>query len=97
MSTSIYFYVYNPICIKVRMSDMKPIMIISPMRKTVRDNARHPQQTNLHAPGGIWTRNPNKRTATDPRLTPTLQLAATGSALKMDIFENNLKEGNWFY
>jgi len=53
MSTSIHFYVYSPNYIKVRMSDIKPITTISPMRKTVRDNTRHPQQKNLHAPGGI--------------------------------------------
>ena len=26
--------------------------------------------TNIHAPSGIWTRNPSKRSATDPRLRP---------------------------
>ena len=31
-------------------------------------NTQHSQQTNIHAPGGIRTRNPSKRSAGDPRL-----------------------------
>ena len=31
---------------------------------------KHTQQTNIHAPGGIQTRNPSKRSAADPRLRP---------------------------
>ena len=30
----------------------------------------HAQHTNIHAPGGIRTRNPSKRAAADPRLRP---------------------------
>jgi hypothetical protein len=30
----------------------------------------HSQETAIHSPGGIQTRNPSKRAATDPRLRP---------------------------
>jgi hypothetical protein len=33
-------------------------------------NTQHSQQTNIHVPGGIRTRNPSKRAAADPRLRP---------------------------
>jgi hypothetical protein len=36
----------------------------------VPDNTQHSQQTNIHAPGGIRTSNPSRRTAADPRLRP---------------------------
>jgi hypothetical protein len=31
---------------------------------------KHSQETNIHAPGGIRTRNPSKRAAANPRLRP---------------------------
>ena len=34
------------------------------------DNTRHTQETDIHAPGGIPTRNPSKRAVADPRLSP---------------------------
>jgi hypothetical protein len=33
-------------------------------------NTQHPQQTNMHVPGGIRTRNPSRRAAANPRLRP---------------------------
>jgi hypothetical protein len=45
----------------------RPVAEISP------DNTHHSQETNIHAPGGIQTRNPSKRTAVDPRLRPDRQ------------------------
>jgi hypothetical protein len=33
-------------------------------------NTQHSQQTNIHVPGGIRTRNPSRRAAADPRLRP---------------------------
>jgi hypothetical protein len=33
-------------------------------------NTQHSQQTNIHAPGGIRTRDPSRRPAADPRLRP---------------------------
>jgi hypothetical protein len=33
-------------------------------------NTQHSQQTNIHAPGRIRTRNPRRRAAADPRLRP---------------------------
>jgi hypothetical protein len=35
------------------------------------DNTQHSQETDIHTPGRIWTRNPSRRTASDPRLRPT--------------------------
>ena len=34
------------------------------------DNAQHSKRDRIHAPGGIRTYNPSKRTAADPRLRP---------------------------
>ena len=35
-------------------------------------NTQHSQETDIHDPGGIRTRNPSDRTAADPRLRPSL-------------------------
>jgi len=35
------------------------------------DNTLHSQETDIHAPGGIRTRNPRTRAAADPRLRAT--------------------------
>jgi hypothetical protein len=42
--------------------------VISPTQKSVPDNKQHSQETDTHAPGGIRTRSPSKRTAEDLRL-----------------------------
>jgi len=34
------------------------------------DNTQLSHETDIHAPGGIRTHNPNKRAAADPRLRP---------------------------
>ena len=34
------------------------------------DNTQRSQDTDIHCPGGIRTRNPSERKATDPRLRP---------------------------
>jgi len=34
------------------------------------DNTQHSKGADIHAPGGIRTRNPSKRAVTDPRLRP---------------------------
>jgi hypothetical protein len=36
-------------------------------RRPLPDNTQHAQETDIHAPGGIRTHNPRKRTAEDPR------------------------------
>ena len=38
--------------------------------ETLPDNTQHSQHTNIHAPGGIRTHNPSRRTAADLRLRP---------------------------
>jgi hypothetical protein len=44
--------------------------VISPTQIPVPDNTQHSQQTDIHVPGGIRTRNPSKRAAADLRLRP---------------------------
>jgi hypothetical protein len=44
--------------------------VISPSQRPLPDNTQHSQQTNIHAPGGIRTCNPSRRSAADPRLRP---------------------------
>jgi hypothetical protein len=39
-----------------------------PIAETSTDNTHHSQETHIHAPGRIRTRNPSKRAAADPRL-----------------------------
>jgi hypothetical protein len=41
-----------------------------PDAETSTDNTQHSQKTDIHASGGIRTRNPSKRAAADPRLRP---------------------------
>ena len=44
--------------------------VTSPTQRPVPNNTQHSQQTDIHAPGGIQTRNPSKRAAANPRLRP---------------------------
>ena len=44
--------------------------MISPSQKPLPDNTQHSNQTDIHAPDGIQTRNRSKRAAEDPRLRP---------------------------
>jgi len=44
--------------------------VISPTQGPLPDNTQHPEETNIHAPGGIRIHNPSKRAAADPRLRP---------------------------
>jgi hypothetical protein len=39
-------------------------------RRSLHHHTLHIQETNIYAFDGIWTRNPSKRTAADPRLGP---------------------------
>ena len=43
---------------------------IGPSQRPLPDNTQHSQQTEIHAPGGIRTCNPSRRSATHPRLRP---------------------------
>jgi hypothetical protein len=43
---------------------------MSPTQGSLPDNTQHPQETNIHAPGGIRTRNTSKRAVADLRLRP---------------------------
>jgi len=44
--------------------------VISPTNRPLPDNTQHSQKTEIHALGGILTRNPSKRVAADPCLRP---------------------------
>jgi len=44
--------------------------VITPAQKTPPANTQQSQETDIHAPGGIRTRNHSKRAAADPRLRP---------------------------
>ena len=44
--------------------------VISPSQRPLPDNTQRSQETNIHAPSGIRTRNPSKRAAADPNLRP---------------------------
>ena len=41
--------------------------VIGLSKRRLPDNKQRPQETNVHAPGVIRTRNPSKRAAADPR------------------------------
>jgi hypothetical protein len=44
--------------------------VIGASQISLPDNTQHSQETNSHAPTGIRTHDPNKRTAADPHLKP---------------------------
>ena len=44
--------------------------VIGQTQRPLPDNTQHSHETDIHAPGGIRNRNPNKRAAADPRLRP---------------------------
>jgi hypothetical protein len=48
--------------------------VSSPAHRRTPDKTQHLQETDLHAPGGIRTRNPRKRSVADPNLRSRLQL-----------------------
>jgi hypothetical protein len=43
---------------------------IGPSQRPLPDNTQHSQETKIHAPGGIRTQDPNKRSVADLRLRP---------------------------
>jgi len=51
--------------------------VISPTQRPVRDNTQHSQDTGIQTPGGIRSRNPNKRAAADPRPKTTPSMGST--------------------
>jgi len=44
--------------------------VISLTQRSLYDNTQHSQETNIHAPCEIQTRNPSKQAAADQRLRP---------------------------
>ena len=42
--------------------------VIGPMQRPLTEITQHSQETDIHAPVGIWTQNPIKRVAADPHL-----------------------------
>jgi hypothetical protein len=47
-----------------------PWMSDQPPQQTQHDNKQHTKQTDIHAPGGIRTRNVSRQAAAKPRLRP---------------------------
>jgi hypothetical protein len=47
-----------------------PGRVTSPSQRPLPNNTQHSQETDIFAPGGIRTHNPNKQTAVHPRLRP---------------------------
>jgi hypothetical protein len=48
--------------------------VIIPTQRSLPDNTQHSQGTDIHASGGIRTRNPSKRAAAEPRHWDRLEL-----------------------
>ena len=48
--------------------------MIWPTQIPLPDNTQHSQETDIHAPGRVRTRNPGKQAVADPRLRPRLRL-----------------------
>jgi hypothetical protein len=76
--------------------------VINPSQRPLPDNTQHPQQTNIHAPGGIRTHDLSRRAAEDPRLrarerpkTHALERAATGTG-KNILLEGCSLTDTWF-
>jgi len=44
--------------------------VISPTQRRLPDSKQHPQQTDIHVPGGIRTRHSIMRAAADPQIRP---------------------------
>ena len=44
--------------------------VINPSQRPLPVNTQHSQQTNIHAPGGIWTHSLSRQAAIDLRLRP---------------------------
>jgi hypothetical protein len=44
--------------------------VISLKQRPLPDSAQHSQEPDIHVPSGIWTHNPSKLVAEDPRLRP---------------------------
>ena len=44
--------------------------VIGLSQRLLPDSTQQSQQTDIHGSGGIRTRNPSKRAAADPRITP---------------------------
>jgi hypothetical protein len=42
----------------------------SPSQRTLPGNTQHSKETDIHAPGGIRTRNPSRRAAANPHIRP---------------------------
>ena len=75
--------------------------VIGPPQRPLPDNTQHSQQTDMHTPSGIRTRNPYKRTAADPCLIPRghwdqhyslcADISGTGSLDRHDMLHLNYK------
>ena len=61
-----YFFTTQTLHIR---KDSSPRVII-PKQRPLPDKTQHSKETDIHAPGGIRTRNPSKRAVADPSFRP---------------------------
>ena len=66
--------------------------VISPSQRPLPDNTQHSQQRDIHAPAGIRTHNPSRRTATNRRLRPPTRTGFSNGPLQiLNILKTTLK------
>ena len=65
--------------------------MVSPSQRPLPDNTQHSQQTDIHVPGGIRTRNPSKRAAVNLRLRPREHQCRQNVITKLTV------SGRWFW
>jgi len=69
--------------------------VISSPQRSLRDNTRQSQQTDINARGGIQTHNLSRRMAADPHLRPRGQWDGKVTSLKPEILLNNIYTPNF--
>ena len=65
-----FFYLFTLNVMHTPQSVGLPGEVIGPLQSSLPDNTQHSQQTDIHASGGIRTRNSSKRAGAAPRLRP---------------------------
>jgi hypothetical protein len=61
---------YRGFTITLRHATLGSGLVTGPTQQSLPDNTQQSQEKDIHASGGIRTRDPNKRAAADPRITP---------------------------
>ena len=76
--------------------------VISSLQRPLPDNTQHAQQTNIHAPGGIWNHHLSRQADADLRLRPCGRWDWLKETITMENYQNLLtqsiellKENKW--